>query len=33
LAGSNDKYPADNLENIVALSKRIVEIAKGFLVE
>jgi hypothetical protein len=33
LAGSNDKYPADNLENIVALSKRISEIAKGYLVE
>jgi hypothetical protein len=33
LAGSSDKHPADNLENIVALSKRIVEIAKGFLVE
>ncbi len=33
LAGSNDKYPADNLESIVALSKRISEIAKGYLVE
>ena len=33
LAGSNDKYPADNLENIVALSKRISEIAKRYLVE
>ena len=33
LAGSNDKHPADNIEKIVALSKRISEIAKGFLVE
>ncbi len=34
LAGnSSDKHPADNLENIVALSKRLVEIAKGYLVD
>lgn len=34
LAGnSSEKHPVDDLENIVALSKRIVEIAKGSLVE
>jgi hypothetical protein len=34
LAGnSSEKHPVDDLENIVALSKRIVEIAKGYLVE
>ena len=34
LAGnSSEKHPVDDLENIVALSKRIVEIAKGYLVD
>jgi len=34
LAGnSSEKHAADDIENIVALSKRIVEIAKGYLVD
>jgi hypothetical protein len=33
IGGDGTKIPADNIENIVALNKRIVELAKGFLTE
>jgi hypothetical protein len=31
--GGNGKIPADNIENIVAVNKQIVDLAKGFLLE